>query len=546
MSLLRASAWDASTDEVLDWLKNAPAFNAQSVTRLEVALRRAGIRDWRKVAAAAEPVQLGHLVQQVNTVRESLRQARSLSGWLRDLRLALQSAGQWPALLLDNAGQSVIRVLRLLDGDGPGTQGEFADFTGHQTAAGFVAWVNQTLEAESYRPTHPDRAQVIILPMSQLLGRALPAVVLPGCDEVRLPVSPEPSGPWTPAQREMLGLPSRDELTRAMRQSWQDALQSPFIDLLWRQSEGGERLMPSGFVQELTLRSGAATPPDPRTDRELTAQACTLPAPRGDALPLTRLSASAYEDLRRCPYRFFALRQLRLQEAEELDGELGKRDFGNWLHTLLKHFHDALKAAPTPALPERLVMIDAAAEQATTELALSDSEFLPFAAAWPRVRAGYLEWLGDHEAKGMAFEQGEVWKEMPLGPVTLIGKLDRIDGIAHPGTTGAMVIDYKTEGSGVTRERIKDPTEDTQLAFYAALLHDDTLAAAYVNLGEREATKTWEQTDIVALRDQLIDSILDDMTRIGQGAPLPALGEGKACEFCAARGLCRKDFWSPA
>jgi ATP-dependent helicase/nuclease subunit B len=65
-----------------------------------------------------------------------------------------------------------------------------------------------------------------------------------------------------------------------------------------------------------------------------------------------------------------------------------------------------------------------------------------------------------------------------------------------------------------------------------------------VNLGEKEPTKTYAQPDIVGLRDELIDSILTDMTRIGQGAALPALGEGKACEYCAARGLCRKDFWS--
>ena len=32
--------------------------------------------------------------------------------------------------------------------------------------------------------------------------------------------------------------------------------------------------------------------------------------------------------------------------------------------------------------------------------------------------------------------------------------------------------------------------------------------------------------------------------RIARGAALPALGEGKACDYCAARGLCRKDFWS--
>ena len=107
-----------------------------------------------------------------------------------------------------------------------------------------------------------------------------------------------------------------------------------------------------------------------------------------------------------------------------------------------------------------------------------------------------------------------------------------------------LLIDYKTEPRATTAQRIRDGAEDTQLAFYAALMADDTLAAAYVNLGEKEATKTYEQTDIVPLRDALIDGILHDMARIAVGAALPALGEGKACEYCAARGLCRKDFWA--
>ena len=70
------------------------------------------------------------------------------------------------------------------------------------------------------------------------------------------------------------------------------------------------------------------------------------------------------------------------------------------------------------------------------------------------------------------------------------------------------------------------------------------MAAAYVNMGEKEPTRTYAQADIVELRDDLIQSILSDMTRIAEAVPLPALGEGKACEYCAARGLCRKDFWN--
>ena len=577
MGLLRACAWDASTDLVLDWLKNAPALHRAGVDGLdpgvrpvataEAAWRKAGLREWRWLAAGPPSGDDGDgdraraelpgyaLATRANAIRHALQQARPLPDWLRDLHAALHRAGQWTALVSDDAGQAVVQALHLADGPlaDLAESAESAGWATRMTLSEFTAWVSQTLEAESFMPAHPAQAQVVLLPLSQLLGRPLPAVVLPGCDEVRLPMAPEPPGEWTPAQRGLLGLPSRQQLADIARQAWRYALQSPHIDLLWRSSEGGERIMPSGFVQELILNfahglphdtpfgHGSKMAPDPRVARELMAVPCAMPQPRGDALPVTRLSASAYEDLRRCPYRFFALRQLKLQEPDELDSELGKRDFGNWLHSLLKRFHEASKQALARDHATQVDMINIASEEAAAELGLSSSEFLPFAAAWPRVRDGYLQWLAAHEAGGAAFDQGEVWKETPLGAVTLIGKLDRIDRMADGS---ALVIDYKTEGAGVTRERTKAAGEDTQLAFYAALLHDDTLAAAYVNLGEKDATRTYAQPEIGMLRDQLIEGILDDMARLRGGAAMPALGEGKACDFCAARGLCRKDFWT--
>jgi ATP-dependent helicase/nuclease subunit B len=235
------------------------------------------------------------------------------------------------------------------------------------------------------------------------------------------------------------------------------------------------------------------------------------------------------------------VRQLRLQESDELDTELGKRDFGNWLHALLRHFHEALAGTPRCVPELRRLLIDAAADRATQELGLAPSEFLPFAASWPRVRASYLKWLDDHEATGASFVQAEAWKEMPLGDhLTLAGRIDRID---HLADGSALVIDYKTEARAKTADRVKHPSEDTQLAFYAALLQDDTLAALYLNLGELQATHAYRQPGIGELRDQLVMGIQDDMQRIAGGAPMPALGEGSACDFCAARGLCRKDFW---
>ena len=533
MGLLSAAAWDASTDSVIDWIKNAPAFDAAHVARAETALRKIGVRHWRGVPADNEDI--APVAAQVAALRAPLQASRSLIDWLTALQSALQSSAQWDALAGDAAGQEIIAALHLFDiSDLAGTHNP------RMSLQDFKRWVNQTLEAANFAPTHPPKAQVVILPLSQLLGRAMEAVVLPGCDEMRLPVSPEPSGAWTPVQRALLGLATRQQLLDDQRSAWRYALTAPHLDVLWRVSEGGEHLMPSGFVQALLLASPDLAA-DPRPMRSVPIQPTLQPMPVGQSLPVNKLSASAYEDLRRCPYRFFALRQLKLQEADELESELGKRDFGNWLHWLLNRFHEALKVTPAADIKARTAMLNRAADEATRFLGLTPDEFLPFAAIWPRVRDGYLDWLANHQSTGAVYLEGEAWKDMPLGPITLVGKIDRIDQLPDGSR---CVIDYKTEASEKTKARIKDAGEDTQLAFYAALLHDDTLAAAYVNLGEKQDTKTFPQPDIVDLRDDLIGGILSDMARIADGAPLPALGEGKACDFCAARGLCRKDFWT--
>lgn len=552
MGALRACVWNAPSDSVLDWLKNSPAFNTGIVRVLEAQLRRDAVRQWSPGLATAWPDQpaLTELLVQVQALRDGLQRARTLPEWLAALRTLLQHSGQWALLQNDAAGEKLLAALRLGEGATVDWQALLAEATWAGRRLGlteFTQWVNQALEGASFTPVYPDNEQVVILPLSQMLGRPFAAVVIPGCDEVRLNPSPEPPGLWSAAQRLALGLPARETLAEALRSAWQQALQTPVVDLLWRESdEGGEPLLPSPLVQALRPHAGHATAADPRLLREVKPAPLSCPAPMAPMLDTQRLSAGAYEDLRRCPYRFFALRQLGLKEAEELEGELGKRDFGLWLHAVLKAFHDQFKAAAAQDAAARLALINAAADEVTQSMRLAEDEFLPFMAAWPQVRDGYLEWLLKHEAMGARFDEAETWLEQPLGPLTLVGRVDRIDQVAASDEAPAavMVIDYKTEPTGVTRDRIKSPFEDTQLAFYAALLPNDTLRAAYVNVGERDGTQRFEQKDVVAVRDALIEGILHDMSRIADGAPLPALGEGMACEFCAARGLCRKDFWA--
>lgn len=549
MGLLRAAAWNATTDAVLNAFKQAPSF-APDMQALEQALRKEQMRDWRH-AAGCKSVRASEalvaLCVRLDKLRSDLGGSRALPAWLARLQGVLQECGWWDALQTDEAGAVALTALRLTPPDAQAWTDylDAALWSGHRMDPGaFSAWVNQVLEAHSFQPAYPEEEQVVILPMSQMLARPFAAVVLAGCDEVRLNPSPEPAGLWTPAQRAALGMPSRSDLEVRLRASWRQALQAPVCDVLWRSSDDtGEHIAASALVQWLQLNQpeGSGQAIDPRVQRTLKPAPMAPPLPRGDRLPVTQLSASAYEDMRTCPYRFFAMRQLGLKSSDELDADVDKRDFGVWLHAVLQDFHAALQARPATDPAARLAALEVSAAAVSASMGLPDGEFLPFAAAWPNVRDGYLRWLDKHEAQGWVYASGETSHNQALGTVKLVGRIDRTDA-GDGGST--MVLDYKTEPVAKTRDRVKNPMEDTQIAFYAALLPHDSLQAAYVNVGEREGTDFVEQKDIVAARDALVNGILDDMNRIAAGEPLPALGDGIACDYCQARGLCRKDFWS--
>ncbi len=550
MAALRAAAWQASTDDVLDWLKHLPPQAVPMLPRFERWLRGLGVRQWSRARKQGRPSspELQALGEQVDAWRAELEGSRTLPRWLQALRGQLQRTGVWERMSEDPAGAKVLAELRLPEG----LDADLQSLGGADRGMGlsqFTQWAKQVLEAGRFRPDSSSEAPVIVLPLPQLLARPFAALVLPGCDEKRMPAAPEPPGPWTRAQREALGLPTREEYEQAQRGAWMQAVRVPHADILWRASDdGGEPLLASSLVLALELDCGerAHEGRDTRTVRDVALHPTERPMPSGARFPLPRLSSSAYSDLRHCPYRFFALRQLRLQESDELDAEVDKRDFGTWLHATLQFFHLALADAPTDDAEKRAALMDECAARATRELHLDEADFLPFSSGWPALRGGYLDWLAGHEGAGASFSMAEHEASQPLGGLTLIGKLDRIDVCRADGAGQPvrLVIDYKTENEQVTRKRIAAGSEDLQLAFYAALLQDDTLRAAYVNVGERGETRAYEQEDVVELRDELLEGIRHDMQRIAQGAPMQALGEGAVCGYCTARGLCRKDFWA--
>ncbi len=551
MAMLQGCAWNASSDQVLNWLKATPADFVGDLDDLEAVLRREQVRDWRHVASLSRiqknVVRLA-VVQTINDLRDGSKALRTLAQWLGWLSGALNACGLSALLEEEGTGRQILATLHL-DGEVDAVSDALLSQSlwsqRRFDLAEFSQWVNEALEGESFKPPYPEQEQLVILPMSQMLGRPFAAVLLAGCDAVRLQSAPEPLGHWTVAQRLALGLPAREALQAHLLSAWQCALQTPVRDVFWRTSdETGEALLPSPLVQLLELsQTQCATAVDPRVKRTVLGTPSERPQPTGDLLPVPYLTQGSYDDLRMCPYRFFAMRQLGLKQVDELESEVDKRDFGVWLHAVLQHFHVSVAAQDAKTHEQRQAMLEDASLTVTQSMGLPDGEFLPFAVSWPAVASGYLEWLEKHESQEAAtYQSGEVDQVQRLGAIEIRGRIDRIDSLPDGRV---MVLDYKTENSTKTKARAKDPLEDTQMAFYAALLPHDTLRGGYINISEKK-TECIEQHEIVEARDALIEGMLGDLQRIAEGVVLPALGQGSACDYCQARGLCRKDFWEAA
>jgi ATP-dependent helicase/nuclease subunit B len=299
----------------------------------------------------------------------------------------------------------------------------------------------------------------------------------------------------------------------------------------------------------MRLRAAGAAGIEPRADRRVDAERPPAPVRRSEPTltrlpPIERLSATAAEALRDCPYRFFALHRLQLSEDRELDPTVEAQDFGNWAHAVLHRFHlERDEPGPAVAEVERLVEI---AAQAQRERGLDDAAFLPFDAGFRALARRYVDWLHRRDAEGWRWQAGEserVVRPEALGGIELRGVIDRIDRRGD----ALELIDYKTGAKEALKAKVRDPFEDTQLAFYAALIAPEakgSVSARYLAIGRAQSLDAIEHAQPARSAQALVEGLAGELARLAAGAGLAPLGEGPACEFCAARGLCRRDHWS--
>jgi ATP-dependent helicase/nuclease subunit B len=546
----------ADADTLLDALKSAPG-GWEGLDELERALRRTGSTR----AAQVEQLELNEAAsaawQRFVPARAALttgHRSRPVGQWLEQLRHSLQVAGQWQPLLNDAAGAQVLAALHLT-----ATVDAAPDaFTARLSAEAFADWIDAVLEQSSFRPATPVQAPVLITPLARALLRPFAAIVCPAVDALRLGAWPATDPLLGEAAAQALGVVGAAQRNADEARAFAQLFRAPRLRLSYRRTDGETPLAPSPLLRlaqraaQVAGRPWAAAP-DERLTRTVQALPQTRPLPVAPALLPATISATACESLRACPYRFFAERMLGLRLDEELDDEVDARHHGLWLHQVLQRFHT--ERTPGAGAAADIVRLRAIA---TEELALrprDDADFLPFEAGFEVLAPAYAERVAQDEAAGWCIgERTETALRVvvpELDGLTLEGRIDRIDHGPAAEHAVQRIVDYKAGSGSRQRNAVRQPFEDTQLAFYALLARladpvaTHAVQAQYLPLElKRDAALTpIDHPEVERSADALLAGLQQDWSRLRAGAPLPALGEGSACEHCHARGLCRRDHW---
>ncbi len=539
----------ADTSALLDLLKSPYLFaevpdKPSLVMHIEAALRRANVPGgWEAAVAALKSAPDAQaLVAQLAAQAALFGQRKTLTEWIAVTADTLDALGMRGALAADAAGQQVIELLDALE----------RECTSLDQAFSFSEWralVSLQLESTEFVAPERDR-RVVMLPLNGARLRVFDAVLVVGADAAHLPSPPGEALFFANAVRRELGLATREILQRQQLRDFAELLSvNREVVLAWQDHKDGEPNPVSPWIERLQLalaRHGASALKIHKVQiaqRDLQTRVPGSPAPQAPQLLPTRLSASAYNKLVACPYQFFAERMLALSTPDELSDLPQKRDYGDWLHQILKKYHDAANVEKLNA-NQRAVLLADISESVFQPVLLQNPAALGFYVRWKKVIPAYLDWANEREGQGWQFAFGErefsKTLQWPGGEMTLHGWVDRID---ENDAGEFAVLDYKSTGHPALKKRLEE-CEDHQLAFYGLIADVPVASAHYVSL-EPHNGKT---RDVAAPRyadwqHQLSSQIVDNLRAISQGASLKASGIDAVCEYCNVRGLCRKGTW---
>jgi ATP-dependent helicase/nuclease subunit B len=473
------------------------------------------------------------------------RQALSLrpgtpAQWLARLQAALGELDALETLQADAAGQALLDWIdaRMQELQGEGVSLAFDEWR---------AWLENGLDEALFRD-RSIRSPVVMTHLPACRLRSFGLAIVIGVDDEQLRADEARPVFVHEGVRKDLGLPGRGDQIDRLRDDLAGLVAScDRVVFTWQRLADGE---PRALAADLDLLDlahrlvhdrplvGAA---DPVVAPEAEALGTPVPAPVvPPALRPTAITAYGYEALVACPYQFFVRFVLGLEAVQTVQESMEKRDYGQFVHAVLERFHaryPEVGGADPQAMRALLEQLSHSVFESLGYHGFSERAWL---LRWCARLPDYLRWQAAREAAGWRYGSGEqsARRELPLDDGAMLSLKGRLDRVDRRGAEVA-VLDYKTRDLDRLRRQAKDP-EDVQLAFYTALMDGTVSEAAYVAL-DGERLDSAAVADPVAHAQAQLERLGGLFARIGAGAPMVANGAGPVCDWCDARGVCRKD-----
>ncbi len=423
-------------------------------------------------------------------------------------------------------------------------------------------------------------ATLSILPLSSTRFRSFESVVMVGCDERQLPAFSEPPLFFSDALNRLLGGSSVEaQFIQQARDLSQLLISFSSVDFLWQsKSKSGEPLRPSAWIQRLQIAlphwqaRNASALFSPRSTFALPSHMAVARLDVGLPMPVS-MSPSAYKALRECPYRYYVRSLLGLRKLKGFEEGFDASLAGQTLHKILRNFYHVMKSdahkqeSSIPSdietrhvwLRQQLTQIS---EQVFKRLIEGDARVLGVLRDWQKQIPSFIQWQLNREAQGWEFYDAEVKVGFDL-PFTdldgceryirIEGYADRFDISIH-NPKSASVIDYKNQSLTKVEWRAEAVLDDPQLLIYARASNESNkIPGRQVNEAEwvalkadvkkGNAVRTVAIEAMPDLMQEFSEQITEDVQSLWSGKPMKAFAPDSVCQYCEARGICRKGMW---
>jgi probable DNA repair protein len=544
------------------------AFSLRETPRLRPEISRDAVL---RLARKAEFVLLEDWLSRLAQPAQALTQPplrRTYADWIEAIRTLLDAA-QWPGeralqpeheaalAAWDHALDSIATL------DFAGNRVEFAD--------ALHALERQTASASLASPQR--EAAVTVLTPAQAAGACFDALVFLHSDDAHWPQAEHahPLLGW-PLQRERAMPGARDPAPLAVAATTELAASaakvlflhakenddgelriSPVVDALgnsqhWQRLQAADLLPPAAYAPLIAEDVVADTEPlPPLVSNEV----------RGGARVLQLQAA--------CAFRAFAEVRLAASAPEPAQLGLDAREGGNFLHVAMDRFWEELHSR------DQLEALDAAGREAAVRRAVDaalpahernghwDDAYLALQAE--RLRSLLMKWINEELRRGpFTVVAKESARKVQVGPLLLSIRRDRVDEVPlASGTTGNVLIDYKTGSAPAEKSWTGERPDEPQLPLYALLPGAENLRAiAFAKIRAAEKDRRWlgyADTDGIlpgaakleygSLAEQVEawrETLTTLATQFAEGdAGVSPKDFPRTCDHCAQRLLCRLD-----